>query len=189
MKWRIQSETATMRIYENDTNSSTIQTDLIHTDKMGNKWYGFYDLFSIPYLRIAYSKTISDLFGIGLTVDDLKKWIANEKKILKSNDPEKYEKLYAAVLEKEQAITGAIDPIQQHLAIATIYVLSSTEQIDFYSPTIAEQKLQLWKLDQDAQSFFLSWHIERMANYTKHLSNPSPIVSTKAKGAKRNLWE
>lgn len=186
MKWKIQFESADMRIYENDSNNSTIQTDLVYTDKLGNRWWAFYDLFQIPYLRIAYSKTITDLFSIGLTADDLRTWIKREKELLRKNDPEKYEKLYAMILEKEQAITTTIDPMQQHLAIATIYVLGDKEQIDFYSAKIAQEKVDLWKLDEDAQIFFLNYHIKRMGNYTQALNTPLQTVSAKTG---RGIWE
>ena len=180
MKWKLQSESENIRIYENDSNRSTIQTKLIYTDKLDNKWYGFNDLFQIPYLRIAYSKTISDLFKIGLTANDLKTWIKKEKELLRSakTDPEQYEKLYALVLEKEAAINNTVDPLQQHLALCTIYVLGSNEPIDQYSPVTAAQKLDIWKLDEDAQSFFLIWHTDHIAGYMKTLDGLSQIALT-----------
>lgn len=186
MKWKLQSEENNIRVYDNDTNSSTIQTNLIYTDKLDNKWWGFNDLFQIPYLRIAYSKTISDLFRIGLTANDLKTWIQKEKELLRAAkaDPEQYEKLYALVLEKEVAINNTVDPLQQHLALCTIYILSEDEAIDQYSPAVATKKLETWKLDTDAQGFFLTWHTEHIAGYMKTLDGLSQIALTNTNGNK-----
>lgn len=178
MKWKIQTDDGKTRVYENDKNSATIQTTLIYTDKMGNDWWAFYDLFNIPYLRIAYSKTISDLFRVGISAEDLKTWIAKEKELLRAakTDPEQYEKLYALILEKEVLINSTVDPLQQHLALCTIYVLGDNEVIDQYSQRDAAEKMKLWQLDVEAESFFLTWHIDRMASYTKVLNELSQIA-------------
>lgn len=178
MKWTIKQETDKTRIYANNEDSNEIETYLIYTDKLGNRWFGFRDLFQIPYLRTAYSKTISDLFKVGLTGEDIKTWIKKEKELLKSNDSEKYEKLYALVLEKESIISTVVDPLKQHLALCTIYVLGENEAIDQYSQKMAADKLELWKLDEDAQAFFLTWQTGRIASYMGTLNNLSQIVSS-----------
>lgn len=182
MKWKLQEQIDTassnVRIYGNDINSSLIETHQIYTDQMGNKWWGFRDLFQIPYIRVAFTKTISDLFKVGLSPEDILTWCKKEKEILRAakNDPEKYEKLYALILEKESQVESTVDPVQQHLALCTIYVLSDDEAIDQYSYPMATKKMDIWKLDPDACNFFLTWHTDRMAVYMKGLNILSEIA-------------
>jgi len=181
MKWKLKKEEKfteiPSRIYGNDTNNTEIETVLLYTDILGQKWYGFKDLFTIPYIRLAYSKTISDLFQVGLTNKDLTEWIQKQKDILKSNDKEKYEKLYSLVLEMEGNITTVTDPMKQHLALCTIYVLSEDEAIDIYTPAQASKKLDMWAQDMDAQAFFLNWHSEHIQRYLAGFNSISQIVS------------
>lgn len=176
MIWQLQNETETTRTYINTQTNSECQTEKIYTDKMGNAWYGFHDLFNIPYIRIAQAKAISDLFECGLTKADVVKWITEEKELLRSKDPEKYEKLYKLTLEKENLIKTVIDPLKQHLTLCTIYVLRPDERIDYYTTEMGASKLQDWTLDIDAQGFFLNWHAAHMQSFMSNLEKLSQIA-------------
>jgi hypothetical protein len=176
MIWELQEQTPTRRLYVQQQTNTECITTLIHTDQLGVDWWAFTDLFAIPYMRIAQAKAISDLFECGLTKQDVTKWIAEEKVLLKSNDPEKYEKLYKLTLEKEQLIATVIDPLKQHLTLCTIYVLTADERIDYFTTDIGAKKLQQWALDTNAQAFFLNWHAVHIQNYMKGLKQLSVIA-------------
>lgn len=191
MKWILQKETGATRVYRNESTGTECRTDLIHTDRNGNKWFGFYDLFNIPYIRTAQAKNISDLFTMGLTPGDITKWITEEKALLKAainkSDPEAYEKLYALVLQKEQIIKTVVDPLKQHLTLCTIYVLTEDERIDYYTPDIGAAKLEAWALDTEAQSFFLNWHAGHIQNFMKDYKNITQIALKAKEMVKSNM--
>jgi hypothetical protein len=190
--WKLINETSEgkpTRLYKNEQTGSEATTELIHTDKDGGKWWGFCDLFKLPYMRIAYAKQISDLYTIGVTSEDLTTWCTKEKALLKATktDPEAYEKLYALVLEKETLIKNTVDPLQQHLSLCTVYVLSDSERVDSYSTDEAVKKMNIWKLDPDMIAFFLNWHTEHMHSYMESLSVISRIVSSGQKEGQKGL--
>lgn len=179
MKWNLK-ETKTVngkevRVYESST-GSTCETMEIYIDSGGNKWFGFRDLFKIPYIRVAYAKHISDLFSIGLGLSDIVAWCKAEKDLIRSDDPEKYEKLFALILEKERIAKSTADPVRQHLALCTVYVLSDDERIDLFKDEDAETKLKLWGGDRGAITFFLNWHNAHIQRYTKALDRISKTV-------------
>lgn len=171
-----------VRTYRNAGTGTETKTTPIFKDKNGVQWWGFVDLFKIPYIRVAYSKTVADLFTMGLSLKDILEWCSEEKALLKSDDPEKYEKLYAKVLEKERMATFTADPVRQHLALCTIYVLEENERVDYFEDTVAEKKLKAWRGDMEATTFFLTWHTEHIQNYTSSLTQilPTVLMTTQA---------
>lgn len=154
----------------------------IYKDKAGKQWYGFTNLNNIPYIRTAMAKHIINLYTMGLSLKDVLAWCKSEKEILKSDDSEKYEKLYALVLEKEKLATFTADPIKQHLALATVYVLGDDERVDYFDESLAEQKLKFWSVDLEATAFFLSWHNEHISRYLNGLDKASKIVLAAQRG-------
>jgi hypothetical protein len=182
MKWQLKSETDKSRTYINEQSGTESITDLIYTDAMGNNWYAFRDLFKIPYIRKEYASRFTQLFGIGLTPEDLRQWNAKEKAILKSNDPEKYEKIYALLLEREATIETTIDPMKGHLALASLYVLGNDERVDYYSYEDGIAKIKVWDLDINAKSFFLTWLDSHISDYMRGLNNLSQIALNQQEG-------
>lgn len=166
-----------VRVYRNVQTNTEVRTTPIYTDTQGKVWWGFVDLYKVPYLRIAFAKHISDMFTMGLGLADILQWCKEEKEILRGDDPEKYEKLYAKILEKETLAKHIADPIKQHLALCTIYVLHENEKIDTFSDEQANEKLLLWKADLDATAFFLTWHNEHINGYMNNLAKISKTVS------------
>lgn len=181
MKWELKETKEVkgkeLRTYRNDATGTECQTELLITDERGVKWFGFKDLRQIPYIRITYAKHISDLYTNGLSLKDILDWCSKEKKLIKSkDDPERDEKLYAMILEKERLASFTADPIKQHLALASVYVLKADERIDYFSDPIAEEKLMYWNADPALIAFFLSWLNSRIISYIKILEKISPIV-------------
>lgn len=176
MKWNLTKEENGVRTYTQDQTGTICQTSIIHTDKAGRAWYGFIDLFSIPYMRIAFSQQISSLFKVGLTSQDLKKWVGDLKSLVRAKDAEKYEKVYKSLLDIEVMIDNTVDPLKQHLALATIYVLYPDERIDSFNYQECEKKLQDWALYPESTAFFLNWHTEAIQSYMNNLNSLSQIA-------------
>lgn len=180
--WALVRTEADKKVYRNENTKTECVLDVIYRDKDGRKWWGFQDLFTLPFMRKATAKTITDLFSVGVTAWDLKEWIKKEKTILKSADSEKYEKLYAMVLEKEAAVAASVDPVKHYLGLATVYILEDKERVDYFSQEVAASKLEQWAQDWDMQAFFLSWVIGHIENSTKDYSRISGTVSKIAGG-------
>ncbi len=181
-KWVLQPETdPKQRLYIHAITGSECRLNLLITDKDGRGWWGFQDLFNMPIMRQMLSKTISDLFNVGLTATDLKGWIARQKAILKPADgkvdPERYEKAYAQVLNMENLIAATTEPATQYLTMATIYVLSDDENIEHFTHEKVAQKLKLWEVDEELAAFFLTWYCAHTLDYIKDLKQVSEIVS------------
>lgn len=181
------SDTGKVRVFRNSQTGTETKLSLIHTDTEGQKWWGFNDLYKIPIIRMAMAKNITDMYTIGLTLSDIKSWCSQEKALLKGNDPEKYEKLYALVLEKERLATFTADPMKQQLALCTVYILSDEERVDYFDESISEQKLKLWKGSPEMVAFFLTWHTDRIQHYIKDLAKISRTVSKRDKEQQEQL--
>lgn len=164
------------RLYRNSKTGTETTLNHIYTDDTKVRWWGFNDLYKIPIMRISMTRHITDLYTIGLSLKDIQKWCEQEKAILKSNDPEKYEKLYALILEKEQIATFTADPIKQQLALCTVYILADDERIDYFDEQNAETKLRIWKNFPDMVAFFLTWHTDHIQRYIKALQKVSTTV-------------
>jgi hypothetical protein len=167
----------TTRTYKNISTGTICKTQFLKEGKDGMKYWGFTDLYKIPYIRIAYAKHITDMYGLGLTLKDILEWCKQEKELLNGDDPEKYQKLYALVLEKEKLANYTADPIRQHLAVATVYVMFDDERIDYFSDDEAYKKLILWGADMDLAAFFLNWHHEHIVRSIEALKKVSATVS------------
>lgn len=165
------------RTYRNEQTGTEVKTSVIYEDPKIGRWWAFTDLYNMPIMRTMMAKNITDLFGIGLSLNDIKKWCEEEKKLLKSNEPDKYEKLYALVLEKEKLAITTADPIKQQIALCTVYILADDERPDYFNMTKAEEKMQLWAADQGMVAFFLNWHTRRIHDYINRLDRISKIAS------------
>jgi hypothetical protein len=178
MNCKLLKEDGKIRTYIQEKTGNEFQTELIHTDPNGAQWYGFRDLFKIPYIRIAYAKQIADLYTTGLALADILEWCSKEKVLLKGNDPEKYEKLYSMVLDKENLAKSTADPLQQHLGLCTVYVLADDERIDYFDLNISQGKMSRWRLFPETTAFFLSWHTAHIHNYITHYNSTSKTASS-----------
>lgn len=177
MNWELIEDTGKHRKYIQKKTGSECETQLIYTDATGRDWWGFVDLFKMPFIRIAFSQQIANLFATGISVEDWEKWDNEEKALCKSSDPEKYEKIYSIILEREKARKSIVDPIKQNLALCTVYVLQTGERIDYFDNRQATEKMNLWQMDTDSASFFLNWHLKRIKPYIDSLNTISQIAS------------
>lgn len=171
------------KVYRNTSTGTEVKIQHIYTDKEGRKWYGFTDLYKVPMIRTALARHILDLYTIGLSLKDIQTWCSQEKDLINGDDPEKMQKLYALILEKERLATFTADPIKQHLALATVYVIEEDERIDYFDESISEKKLQLWNVEPEMIAFFLSWQAGHTQRYLKAFGKISQTVS------KLEQWE
>ena len=176
--YTLKTETESRRVYINDQTGTEVATYHLRTGEDGEKWWAFEDLMNIPFMRKAATDHIAQLYSAGVTRDDLKRFIAALKQMLKSADAEKYEKSYAEVLRVERIMETATDPVKQSLALCTVYIMRSDERVDNYDFSLASQKIQAWGMQPDLQSFFLNWLTDGMNAYTSLYATASRIAST-----------
>jgi hypothetical protein len=55
-------------------------------------------------------------------------------------------------------------------------VLEDNERIDYFDMNEAGKKINMWKLDQEAQAFFLNWHTGHILNFTEAYKSISKIA-------------
>lgn len=174
--WQLKTSNETKRIYVNSATGSVCTQTMCYTDKDGNKWFSFDDLLSLPYTRNFAATKVSSLYALGLSKDDLFGFINRGKELTKSNDKEKYEKLYAAFLDFENKANSATDAIKQMSALACIYYTLNDEPIDGFDNNLQIKKMSLMEGDLEMHSFFLKHQIEVTENYMKSLNLLSKIV-------------
>lgn len=179
MKWEKTKDDGKTRIYMQEKTGTECRTDLIYEDANGHKWWGFYNLHNIPVLRKMQAESVTNLFQIGLTKADISEWITRSKTIIRSSSPEKYEELYALILEKEKQVSVLADPLKMYLGVATLYVLADDERIDYFTMENTDTKMKMWAEDPLASAFFLNWVSSLTQRYYEALNKVSQIVSTK----------
>lgn len=136
----------------------------------------------LPYTRSFAATKITTLFALGLSKDDLNKHISGLKTILKSNDPEKYEKAYSAVLSFESMAENAADAIKQLSSLVCVYNLLDDEPIDSFDNNLQIKKMAILEADLDAQAFFLNRQLQATEDYMNRLKLLSEIVLPKPNG-------
>lgn len=166
-----------VRTYKNKLTGTCICTYLLYEDAQSNAWWAFEDLFAIPFIRQLAAKKVVDLYGHGLSLDDIISVTGQLKIILKSEDLEKYEKCFAKVLELENISYTMSDPVKQCIGLCTLYILLNEEPPDSYLKINTDLKLSILSVDINAQSFFLNWWAEVMRFSGNILKNLSKIVS------------
>ena len=176
--YQLQTETDTQRIYRSSITGTDISTSVIYTDATGNKWWAFDDLLQIPHIRKMAANNISQLYGMGFTVEDLKSFTGKMKGILKSTDQERYEKAYSELLQLESLVENNIDPVKQELGLCSVYIMGDKERVDTFSSREALEKMRLWALDIEAQSFFLTWLTDGINDFRKVYNSITQIAST-----------
>lgn len=174
--WQLTTQENNKRIYTNSTTGSKCITEKLYTDKDGNDWFGFQDLMNLPYTRQFAATKISSLYALGLSKDDLSSHINGLKALLKSNDPEKYEKVFANVLDFESKANNATDAIKQMSSLVCVYYLLNDEPIDSFDNALQIKKMSLLEADINMHSFFLQQQIAATEQYTQHLNLLSQIV-------------
>lgn len=167
-----------VRLYKNSLTGNDLTTYYLYTDKFGNTWWTFEDLFALPFIRQITAKRIMDLYGHGLTLDDVKSITAQVKTILRSDSGERYEQAYAKILELENLTETMADPVKQCMGLCTVYILLNDEMPDAWTQGVASQKMTALTHDIEAQAFFLNWWTGIMRHSGKVLKGLSRIVST-----------
>lgn len=175
--WNLQTEKDGKRTYTNSTTGSRCTTSKLYTDKEGNDWFGFHNLTEIPYTRQFAATKISSLYALGLSKDDLSEHINGLKKVLKSDDKEKYEKAFALVLDFESKANNATDAIKQMSSLVCVYFTINDEPIDSFDNNLQIKKMSLLEADFEMHSFFLKQQITATEHYMNFLNSISQIAS------------
>lgn len=167
-----------VRTYRNSLTGTEISTYNLYTDKAGNKWWTFEDLFSLPFIRQMAAKKVVDLYGHGLMLEDVLAHTAELKAWLKSTDVDKYERAYAKVLELETLSNSMADPVKQCMGLCTVYILLNDEAPDVYHQGTQNVKMSNLAMDLEAQGFFLNWWTVVMLRSGALLRGISQIASS-----------
>jgi hypothetical protein len=175
--WKLIKDEENKRVYNNATTGSTCTQSMLYVDKEGNKWWGFNDLMTLPYTRNFAATKISSLYSLGLSKDDLNGHIGNLKKILKSSEPDKYEKAYAQVLDFESKAANATDAVKQMSSLVCVYYTLNDEAIDGFDNNLQIKKMSLLEADIEMHGFFLKNQIDRTEHYMQSLNLLSQIAS------------
>lgn len=168
----------TRRTYTSSITGTEISTKLIYTDGSGNNWWAFEDLLQMPFIRKKAAEKVSQLYGVGITKEDLSNFVTKMKNTLRGADAERYEKAYSEVLNLESIIESTADPVKESLSLCTVYIMQDDERVDNFSYQQAARKVELWTLDTDAQAFFLTWLAAGINDYTQHYKSIMQIAST-----------
>jgi hypothetical protein len=176
--YKLETETAEKRTYRSTITDTVIGTHLLHTGEDGKQWWAFDDLLQIPFIRKKAGEKVTQLYGTGLTKEDLNNFVAKTKAVLKSDDAERYEKAYSELLQLEAIVNETADPVKQSLSLCAVYILADDEQVDAFSFAAAIEKMNIWALQPDLQAFFLNWLTDGMDNFTAHYSSIMQIAST-----------
>lgn len=176
--YTLTDQTDIRRTYRSDITGTEIHTKLLYTDGSGNKWWSFEDLLQMPFIRKKASEKVSQLYGVGITKEDLTAFITRIKASLKGSDADRYERAYSDVLQLENIINDTADPVKQSLSLCTVYIMHDTERVDTFSFADATNKMSLWAIDLEAQAFFLSYVTSGITDYTKLFSSITQIAST-----------
>jgi hypothetical protein len=175
--WKLSVEENNKRVYANSVTGSQSVQSMVYTDRDGNTWWQFVDLTAIPYTRNFAATKISSLYALGLSKDDLNNHISGLKSILKSNDPDKYEKAYANILDFETKANNATDAIKQMTALVCVYFTMNDEPIDSFDNNLQIKKMSLLEADVEMHTFFLQRQIDTTERYTQSLNLLSQIAS------------
>lgn len=166
------------RCYRSSITSTEIYTKVLYTDGSGKNWWCFEDLLQIPYIRKKAAESCSQLYGLGLTHNDLNDFIKRQKTTLKdTTDSERFERAYSQLLQMEELITETANPVKQSLSLCAVYILGEDERVDSFSIEEAISKMNLWEVDYEAQAFFLNWLAAGMSDYLKHYNSIMEIAS------------
>lgn len=164
--YQLQQQTDTKRTYRSSITGTEVSTYLLHTGQDGANWWAFEDLLNIPFIRKKAAEKLTQLYGAGITKEDLTKIVSTLKTLLRSQDPEKYERAYSEVLQLEEITEQTADPVKQSLSLCAVYILSDDEQVDTFSSTLTRDKMEKWALQTDLQAFFLNFLTSGMNAYT-----------------------
>jgi hypothetical protein len=173
----IRIDNTAKREYKNTLTGNPLTTYLLKTDDHGNKWWTFEDLYSLPLMRQMASSKISRLFGGDLLLSDILEKCEEGKAECKGTAPDKYERVYAKWLELETLAKTMADPVKQHTALCTVYLLLNDEGPGEYSQAQQNSKMEILATDVSLQTFFLTWWSEAIGRYGKDLQGLSLIAS------------
>lgn len=184
--WKLIKEENNHRTFVNTTTNSQSSQVMAYVDPDGNKWWSFEDMAAIPFTRQMAATSIQALYTLGLSKDDLSNHINGLKKVLKSDDKEKYEKAFAMVIDFETKSSMATDAIKQISSMVCIYNTLNDEEIDSFDKKLQLKKMSMLEADVNGHVFFLKKQTEALERYNNFLNSISQTAS-QIKSASQDL--
>lgn len=167
-----------VKVYKNTLTGSEVTIYHLYKDKFENDWWTFLDLYQLPLVRQMSAKRVLDIYGNGLSLDDVKAITGQLKTLLRGNDPEKNDRLMGKILELENLTETMADPVKQCMGLCTVYLMLNSEVPDVWNNNVMSQKMTIMAADVATQSFFLNWWTEVMEHYGMALKGLSRIASS-----------
>lgn len=136
---------------------------LIYTDNKGNKYYSLVNPANLHATRALMAWTYSKDSEFGLTTKKLKGLLERINESVNKKDIATIAKITGVM---EAALDLYAEP-EILINLATCYVFLNDEKNEGYKDFIQQQKLDLWKSDNDARSFFLQFAVQYTSKYSE----------------------
>lgn len=148
--------------FKRHRNSLQKPLEHVYTDKFGNRYYQLKEISQISYRRSIAAEIATRQAEFNLTKDDMKKIIASMKTMANEGN---IVDMFALLSEVEQRMDYAGEE-ETLLHLASVYFFNETEDIDEYLVPEQTAKIDLWRQDPHAKTFFLHRAFERTRAYT-----------------------
>jgi len=145
----------------------------IYTDVFGNRYYELLDVTRMSWRRAVAGEIQSRQAEYCLTRDSLKKIIEKMKEHANKGE---FTEVFALLVEIEQRMEFAGEE-ETLLGLASVYFFMEGERVDDFNQVVANEKIELWKKDPEAKSFFLKRAFERTKVYMLMLEADMPDYS------------
>lgn len=136
---------------------------LIYTDKQDNKYYCLNNPANLHATRALMAWTYSKDSEFGLTTKKLKGLLERINESVNKKDIATIAKITGVM---EAALDLYAEP-EILINLATCYVFLNDEKNEGYKDFIQQEKLELWKSDNDARSFFLQFAVQFTLKYSE----------------------
>lgn len=153
---------------------------LIYTDKAGNKYYGLNNPANLHATRALMAWNYAKDSEHGMT--------KQRRKLAFDKINESVNKKDLATIAKVVGVMEAADDLYAEPEIlqnlATCYVFLNDEKNEGYKDHIQQEKIELWKSDHDARSFFLQYALQFTSKYSElqrlnvldYLEKAKPVI-------------
>ena len=157
----------------------------IYTDSSGIRYYELEDMTRMAWRRAVAGEIQSRQSEYCLTREDLKKII--EKMKAHANKGE-FTEVFILLGEIEQRLEFAGEE-ETLLGLASVYFFEEMEDVADFDQIVANRKIERWRNDSSAKSFFLRRAFERTKIYMLMLEADMPDYSFQPARNQRKIEE
>jgi predicted porin len=153
------------------------QMQKIYTDAAGRDYYAFKNPMDMPWKRAVEADAATTRAEFGITTERLKQALTEIKKANNAGDKNAVG-WWAVELETDMQLCAKEETL---FSLATTYVFDENEPPASYSHALANDKIQRWKADDEATSFFLgfAWTLTKQYDTMSELDLDTYLRKTK----------